>query len=63
MPLLFACLKIDLHLSRLSSGSALTSLDSFLQFDEGHKLLQAHSFHTVLLIARIYTADSLKYKS
>ena len=44
-------------------GAALTSLESFSKFDENHQLLKAHSYHTVLLIARIYTADSIKYKA
>ena len=39
-----------------------TSLDSFIKFDERFSILQSQSYHSVLLIARLYTSDSIKYK-
>ena len=63
VPLLFACLKLDMHLAKFDQGAVFTALDSFLKYDERCSILQPQSFHTVLLIARLYTQDSLKYKA
>lgn len=40
----------------------INSLDSFLKYDPDQTLLCVQSFHTVSLIARIYTADSHSHK-
>jgi hypothetical protein len=55
---LYVCLKMDLPLEDLAH---ISSVSDFISYDPDFELLKAQSFFTVSLIARIFTADSLRH--
>ena len=60
LPLLYACLKVELENGEEKCRLEIRKLDDFIKHDPQHELLNVSCFETVSLIARIYTGESLK---